>query len=512
LHISAHVLKLTNLNHLKTASSSRPLSEQVAIVDQVIEKKVTGRRFSLGTKPVIRWIKGNGLDDPITKAAIGQATRLFGSSVDYCLCTNQIDASRVRDILEWASQPVEWWPVSEHDNPELAQVLIAANCSPAQFGYWWKWFPERVRPDAPEWILDGDMVITAKPTWFEEWHAGNDAIRVSQDDLCPPTAMYGKFTEHINLDLKLYSGLISIPPKLRYIDMFLSVLKMQSLAVPHDGRKDMCEQGVVAAAFQQFDVIPIPLYEFPFGRAFEDHIDYGAQGNRGQIWGYHFGNAFVLDNLHFKRLTQEQVIFSKPKMGWFDWLCLKTNVFGVRERLLSERFLWLGNVGQWGVPGWAISDDCAIQICKEVNARGGNEVLELGTSRGHLSAMLASLGCNLTTIDHQDRGASQNLAGLNVKVVVQDAVEFLEGSTQQFDLIVVDIHGNTPHDWARLQKPLIDRLKYGGKLVIDNVALYEIDEWKDETGVQWFLDHLPKTWRIKINNKYPPGIATVTKS
>ena len=504
---------MTHLN-LEQTASSRPLSEQVALVDQVIEKETTGRgrRFSLGTKPVIRWIKGNGLDDPITKAAIGQATRLFGSSVDYCLCTNEIDASRVRDILEWATQPVEWWPVSERDNPELAQVLIAADCVPAHFGYWWKWFPERVRPDAPEWILDGDMVITAKPTWFEQWHTGQDVIRITQDDLWPPAGMYGKFTEHVNLDLKLYSGLISLPPKVRYIDKFLAVLKIQPLAVPHDGRKDMCEQGVVAAAFQKFEVIPIPLYEFPFGRAFEDHIDFGVQGNRGPIWGYHFGNAFARANPHFERLTQEHVIFSKPNMRWFERLRLKANVFGEHARLLSERFRWLGNVGQWGVPGWAISDDIAMQICREVQAYRGKEVLELGTSRGHLSAMLASLGCNLTTVDHQDRGATQNLAGLHVKVVVEDAVQFLERTVQKFDLIVVDVHGNTPQDWARLQKPLIDRVKSGGRLVIDNVALYEIDEWKDETGVQWFLDQLPKTWRIKINRKYPPGIAVVTKS
>ena len=86
----------------KTIMSLQPLSEKVALEDRVIEKQTSERRFCLGTKPAIRWIKGNGLDDQVTKAAIGQATRLFGSSVDYCLCTNDIDAARVRNILEWA--------------------------------------------------------------------------------------------------------------------------------------------------------------------------------------------------------------------------------------------------------------------------------------------------------------------------------------------------------------------------------------------------------------------------
>ena len=494
----------------KIAMSLRPLSEQVAFEDNFIEKNTSGRRFSLGTKPVIRWIKGNGLDDQVTKAAIGQATRLFGSSVDFCLCTNEIDAARVRNILEWATQPVEWWPVNELDNPKLVEVLIKADCPPEYFGYWWKWFPERVRPNAPEWILDGDMVVTAKPQWFEEWLSGEDVIRITQDDFCPPTEMYGNYLEHVDLNLKLYSGLISLPPKVRYIDQFLAVLQAQPLAIPHDGRKDMCEQGVVASAFQKFEVIPIPLYEFPFGRAFEDHISYGVQGNRGPVWGYHFGNSFRLANPHFDRLTQEGVIFSKRKASWFTRLCLSLNLFGERIRLLSECSLWLGNQGQWGIPGWATPDECAIQICKEVQAYAGKEVLELGTSRGHLSAMLTSLGCKLTTVDHQDRGAMQNLAGLNVTVVVDDAVKFLMRTNNQFDLIVVDVHGNTPEDWARLKDPLIARVKRGGKLVIDNAALYEIPEWKDETGVQWFLDQLPKTCRIKVNKKYPPGIATVS--
>ena len=56
--------------------------------------KKTRRPFTLGTRPVIRWIKGDGLDDEITRSAIGQATRLFGASVDYCLCTAGISPAR----------------------------------------------------------------------------------------------------------------------------------------------------------------------------------------------------------------------------------------------------------------------------------------------------------------------------------------------------------------------------------------------------------------------------------
>jgi len=60
-------------------------------------------RFRRTTRPVIRWIKGDGRDDAVTRAALGQATREFGDAVDYCLCTVDISRSRVADVAAWAT-------------------------------------------------------------------------------------------------------------------------------------------------------------------------------------------------------------------------------------------------------------------------------------------------------------------------------------------------------------------------------------------------------------------------
>ena len=242
--------------------------------DEKLNHEFSGRRFSLGKRPIIRWIKGDGLDDNVTRAAIGQATRLFGNAVDYCLCTQGIDAVRVRNILQWAVQPVEWWPVSEKDNQRLANLLLEAGCPVENFGYWWKWFPERVRPDAPEWILDGDMVITGKPDWFHQWMEGKDVVRLSQDDAETPL-IYGEYALLVDLSLKLYSGLVSLPPGCRYMPILEEVLRLQPLARGHNGQKDMDEQGAIAATFQKLDAQPIPLYEFPFCRAFQNHVEIG---------------------------------------------------------------------------------------------------------------------------------------------------------------------------------------------------------------------------------------------
>ncbi len=465
-------------------------AQQVAAEDQV-ESSIGVRRFSLGTRPVIRWIKGDGLDDGVTRAAIGQATRLFGSSVDYCLCTQGITAERAREVLSWAAQPVEWWPISGSDNPELERLLLAAGCPPERFGYWWKWFPERVRADAPEWILDGDMVIVGKPSWFDDWASGSDRVRVSQDDR--PAERHGRYSSFVDKKLMLYSGLISLPPGVRYMKNIADVLQKQSLEVPHDGCVDMCEQGVIAAAFQHHCPAPIPLHEFPFGRAFEAELDFGLSGDQGRAWGYHFGNAFRMPNPHFESLSSSHVVFKAD------------------EVTIEQRFTWLGGQGPWGIPGWTMPPWSSEILAEKAREFAGKDVLELGTSRGRATAIVSSLGCRVTTVDHQDRGARFNLQGLGVEVVVSDAVDYLKREPRKFDLIIVDLHGNSPEEWKLRARPLLSRLRSGGTFLIHNVHLHQVPSWEAESGVEWFLSRLPKGWSVELLTETLPGWAVVKK-
>lgn len=62
--------------------------------------------FTKGSKPVIRWIKGDGLDDEVTSVALAQATRIYGQQVDYCLLTQGISPDRARQILSHADRTV----------------------------------------------------------------------------------------------------------------------------------------------------------------------------------------------------------------------------------------------------------------------------------------------------------------------------------------------------------------------------------------------------------------------
>jgi hypothetical protein len=375
------------------------------------------------------------------------------------------------------------------DNAALANALLSAGCDPDRFGYWWKWFPERVRPDAPEWVLDGDMVIVGKPSWFDAWRTGNDRLRVTQDDRSTPEGIYGEY-HRLDLQRRLYSGLISLQPGHRYMDNMLNVLGRQPLGHGHDGQQNMSEQGVIAATFDSLAAEPIPLYEFPFGRAFEDFIDFGLKEPQSHVWGYHFGNAFRRENPHFTRLIAEGVV---------DWRDIPPSQ--------TQRFAWMrNNRGQWGREGWSMHPVCVDRISDLAQAFSGRPVLEIGTSRGYLTAVLVGHGCRMTTVDHEDRGARQNLDGLAVEIIRGEAFDIIANTDRRFAMIVADLHGNSVAVWRKLWPVLRGKVEIGGTIVLYNSHLWKIPEWREETGLRWLADTGMPGFKVEMYEDPLPGM------
>lgn len=458
---------------------------------------LTGRDpFTQGARPVIRWIKGDGLDDAVTAAALAQATRIFGTRVDYCLLTQGISAERARWVLSHANGPVDWRPISADDNAELARLLYAAGCPDEQFGYWWKWFPERVRRRAPEWILDGDMVLTGIPDWFEPWASGQDRVRMSATSETPRDPIYGCYGRLVDPGLKLYSGLVSLPPGLTYMPAVRRVLEAQPLETPHNGQKDMSEQGVMVAAMQALDPLPIPLSQFPFARAFEANLDFGGPPDAGAPWGYHFGHAFIRDNPHLSALQEAGVVDRTP------------------ERDVVAKAEWLsGGLGQWGFSGWGMTGGVARVFVDALGDLRGQRILEIGTSRGYLTLILCMLGARVTTVDKYHRGAKTNLQGLDAEVVVMTAQKYLRRTDAVFDAICIDLHGNSWRTWRTLWPLVAPRVRPGGKVVIDNATLYTIKEWAHEDGVRRLYEQLrhDPAWTCTLVEQPLPGVLVLEK-
>lgn len=449
----------------------------------------TDERFARSDRPLIHWVKGDGLDDDVTRSAIAQATRLFGDTVDYCLIVNNIDMARARRVVEWATQPVHIWCQEPEDNPPLAEALDLAGCPPDRFGYWWKWFPSRIRPYAPEWVLDGDQIVVRKPSWFEAWAAGYDVIRVSQDDVSKPEGIHGQYARRVDREQKLYSGMLSLPPDFDFFGSMQALLAAEPLIPPHDGRWDMSEQGCVAAAFKGLDVDPIPLHEFPFARAWEADLDFGATGRRAVPWGYHFGGAFKTANPHFASLVRSGEIFWRTD-----------------EPSAVERVTWLRNFGQWGREGWSMHPAHVAHVDTCSRAFRGHTVLELGTSRGQLAALMAGNGCRVTTVDREDRGARRNLEGLGVTIEIADAAEYLARHPDPFHLIVVDLHGNDEATWRRLWPLVSGHVAPGGQMLLYNSHLWRIPEFHAETGLRWVMDTQLEDWNVEMCDEPAPGM------
>jgi len=460
-------------------------AKRVAALDKYLSSK-TPRQFQLGTRPVIRWIKGDGLDDEVTRAAISHATRLFGDEVDYCLVTQGINPDRARNILSWAEQSVEWWPITEDDNPELANILKQAGCPKEDFGWWWKWFPERVRINAPEWILDGDMLISDRPEWFDPWKKGKDPIRVTENN---KEHFYGEYSEFVDKYPRLYSGLISLPPRSTYMEEILKLLELQPLKGNHNGRRNPSEQGVIASVFQKKKAIPIPLNEFPFAMPSSTELNYGPSDERSHVWGYHFARAFVAKNPHFERLVSEGKIMTKTDVDVVD------------------KYRWLsGGIGQWGFPGYGARNDTIKLLVSTIKSHSGGKALDLGTSRGRIAGILAELGYTVTTVDHVDRGATINLKGLDVNVIIDDAINFLMQCKEEFDLIVVDVHDNSIEVWEKVWRYLPPLLTQNGSVIINNYNLHKIPEWGNEKGVANLVDTLDDNWAATILSTTQPGL------
>jgi predicted O-methyltransferase YrrM len=454
---------------MQNQPTAKPFSQTLAEEDRQIGSQLQRRRFSHQTRPVIRWIKKEAQDDHLVRASIAQATKLFGSSVDYCLCTTEmIDPMRARAILAWSEQPVEWWQVSSADNQVLDQYLTQRGYRSEDFGDWWQYFPERVRPSAPEWIIDSDVVILAKPVWFDAWMKGEDIVRVTDSMrtmVCPPGLTY-------QTDCLLQ--LAEIGPT--QINTLLAAFREQLLKI-----------------FGTKNAILMTKGEVP------SEVDISQ--DLKSAWAIQFSNASGKTSDTFQHLVKENIIFSKVDDGLSQ----------VNIEQLVARFEWLsGGTGQWGVPGWSMRNSYIPVLLQRATAFIGKSVLDLGTSRGRLPAMMSTMGCQVTTVDHQDRGAADNLRGLPVRVVTDDAVSFLERSTEKFDYIVVDLHGNTLENWQRYAQPLLQRLNTGGVMFLDNAILYEMPVFKDEVGVRWFLSQLSADWKVELYKKEPPGFAIVT--
>ena len=125
-----------------------------------------------------------------------------------------------------------------------------------------------------------------------------------------------------------------------------------------------------------------------------------------------------------------------------------------------ERFRWLRNGGQWGTPGWSMHPVCVERIAAFAQSYAGRRILEVGTSRGYLAAIMTAYGGLVTTVDQVDRGAVHNLREMGAKVVLSDGAAFLQRAVDKFALVVVDLNDNGQKVWRTLWRSCPNRTRW----------------------------------------------------
>jgi hypothetical protein len=195
-----------------------------------------------------------------------------------------------------------------------------------------------------------------------------------------------------------------------------------------------------------------------------------------------------MENPHFHALVEAGEILSCSK-----------------EPTTVEQFYWMRNNRQWGIEGLSMHPAFVHMLSGISMSHVGKRVLEIGTSRGLLSAIMSSNGCRVTTLDRVDRGAERNLQGLNVEVHIKDATEYLHTTSTRFSLIAVDLHGNEKKVWKKLWPLLTTHLDADGQLFLYNSNLWKIPEWADQTGLKWVLETQLNGWEAKIYDSPLPG-------
>jgi protein-L-isoaspartate O-methyltransferase len=133
--------------------------------------------------------------------------------------------------------------------------------------------------------------------------------------------------------------------------------------------------------------------------------------------------------------------------------------------------------------------------------------LEIGTSRGFVSAILSEYSNKITTIDHKDRGASNNLKKISIEFIKSDANKFLKKNKRIFNFIFIDLHGNDKKAWQTIHLNLIKSLAYQGTILFYNSHIFTNRIYKKENGIQWLIEsNKLSTFKLKIYKEPYPGL------
>ncbi len=180
------------------------------------------------TKPLIRWSLGPGsaAGQLVLIRSISLLRGLFGNSVDYIVCHNQLAQSQLSFLQDTGVF------LFDQEHARFSLPFEPANVA-------WKLYPPRLRPASHELFIDNDILLWQIPQPIHDFLL-TDAVVYTHGLF----RAYGGFAESVPVHANINTGIFGVPPLFDLGKYLVSLMEASSSQLWLD-RFD--EQGMVSS-------------------------------------------------------------------------------------------------------------------------------------------------------------------------------------------------------------------------------------------------------------------------
>jgi hypothetical protein len=200
----------------------------------------------------------------ILSESVRRAVQIYEDKFNWCICHNNLKPKQLVDLVALAEHfGIRMVKQSSRQLP-ISQSSMGSPKSGSEFdwdgsrvgGTLWKLCPARETFDVHEIIMDNDVVLTEALPEIDEFLASSDKCLILQDNV----KFYGLFSNYVESEVALNTGLIGLPPNYYFADdigeMFYQV-QSQNSGHDFDCLSQADEQGMIAAVISKKDHIVI---------------------------------------------------------------------------------------------------------------------------------------------------------------------------------------------------------------------------------------------------------------
>jgi len=223
-------------------------------------------------KPVFRWTVGNCTDQgiEILCESVRRAVQIYEDQFDWRIYHNNLKPKQLVDLVHLADDDISTAGINigmveqNYRNLPIPQSSMGSPVSGSEFdwdgsrvgGTLWKICPARENVRVHEIIMDNDVILTDRLPEIDAF-LESDKFLILQDNV----KFYGLFSNYVESEVALNTGLIGMPPHNYFADDISEMFYQAQSGNDHynfDCLTQADEQGMIAAVISKKDHIVIP--------------------------------------------------------------------------------------------------------------------------------------------------------------------------------------------------------------------------------------------------------------